>query len=112
MLRMEKERYFHIKNIQGPHSIETFNNDVLKITKEGKLELITRPKINLEQFEIREENGEYKINKSYSIKEVSKEEAEDIIREMDANYRDWQDFMTSSDEIPSSHLGQGGDTLY
>ena len=107
-----EERYFEIKEKNEKTHLINFPT-ILKLTGKN-LEIIT----SKHQGELKkigfnnDEKGNYFVNTHYSIKEISKERAEKIIKQRDFEWKSWGDYMTNSSDTPSPHLtGQNTEAL-
>ncbi|MBT4376464.1 hypothetical protein HOD29_03755 [archaeon] len=111
-MKKDLTKYFHIEKIKDPFFVDAFNNDVIKVTKEGRLELLTGPQENLKSFELIKVDEKYIVGTDYSIREIPMKEVQQIIKEGNKNYSLWQNHMSSSDNMASPNLsGPSGGRL-
>ncbi len=105
-------KYLHITKTENLYFIEAFNQDIVKVDKEGKLELLTGKKDELNLIGIKKVGGKYLVNSGYKLKEVNEGTARKIIDELRLNYKEYLNFMSTPENIMSSQLnGSSGNTL-
>ena len=106
------EKYYLVERVKDCFMIDAFNMNVVKQTGKN-LEMLSSKVIKPEEIGVR-------LNKEvvsctddkYEIKKVDEETAKETLAKMNINYSQWQDYMSTSEEIGSSHLmGPGGDQL-
>ena len=105
-------KYLHITKTENLYFIEAFNQDIVKVDKEGKLELLTGKKGELNLLGIKKVKGQYLVNSGYKLEEINEKTARKIIDRLKLNYQGYLDFMSAPENIMSSQLnGASGDTL-
>jgi len=110
---MDEERYYIAERVKERFGmVDSFNYDVLKQSGE-ELQVISSKVTKPKNLGIKLENGNILCkDDKYKLKEVTKEQAIKKLIEMQINYSNWQNFMSSSEDMPSSHLtGPGGESL-
>ncbi len=108
------EQYYLVERIKECFMVDAFNLNIIKQT-EGKLEMLSSEVIKPKEIGV-ELNEKGKIDcadDKYKIKEISKEEASKILKDIRINYSSWQNYMSGSDNEASHHLiGQNREAFY
>jgi hypothetical protein len=109
---MVEERYYLVEKVKDCFMIDAFNMNVIEQAGEN-LKMLSSKVIKPKEIGVSLEKGVVSCTDNhYKLKEVSKKKALKTLKEMDVNYSCWQDYMSSSEDMPSSHLtGPGGDCL-
>lgn len=109
---MEKEKYYLVEKVKNIFMIDAFNLNIIKQTSKN-LEMISSKVIKPDEIGVKLIDGKIICDdKDYKIKEINEKKAIKILKFKDENYSSWQDYMSNSEDIGSSHLGSGGDNLY
>lgn len=106
------EKYFDVKEKNKKPMFMDFPT-ILKLT-DNNLEIITsKHQEELGKIEFtQDKEGKYFVNSNYSLQEITKEKAEKIIKQRDFEWMCLGDYMSTSENMASSHLvGSGGDQL-
>jgi|WetSurMetagenome_2_1015567.scaffolds.fasta_scaffold1394575_2 hypothetical protein len=109
---MDEERYYLVEKVKDCFMIDAFNMNVIR--QEGEnLQMLSSKVIKPNQIGVSLEKGVISCtNPKYEMKEVTKDKAMKTLTDMNINYANWQNFMSSSEDMPSSHLtGPGGESL-
>ncbi len=108
------EQYFLIERIKDRFMIDAFNSNIIKQTK-GKLEILSSEVIKPRKIGVGlNKKGEiFCADKNYQIKEITKEKANKILKDMEINYSSWKNYMSNAEYKGSPHLSLGlGGRLY
>jgi hypothetical protein len=109
---MDEERYYLVEKIKNRFMVDAFNMNVI-IRQEGEnLKMLSSKAIKPKEIGVSLEKGVISCTDNhYKLKEVTKEKALKTLKDMDVNYSCWQEYMSSSEDRPSSHLSHGGESL-
>lgn len=88
---MNEEKYYHVEKVKECSGIAAFNHNIIKQT--GK-SLVMRTSINTKPenmgISVDEKTEKISCNNSwYQIKEITKEQAERALSELEKNYLNW-----------------------
>jgi len=106
------EKYYLVEKVKECFMIDAFNTNVVKQTGES-LKMLSSKVIKPREIGIKLHKGIVSCtDDKYKMEEITEEQAIETLRKMDVNYSLWKDYMSTSDNIGSSHLvGLGGDQL-
>ena len=109
---MVKEKYYLVEKVKECFMIDAFNINVIKQTG-GKLEMLSSKVIKPKDIRVELKKKVVSCtDDKYEIKEITEEQAVKILKDAERNYASWQNYMSTSEDRGSSHLGFGGDILY
>lgn len=109
---MVEERYYLVEKVKDCFMIDAFNINIVKQTGKN-LEMLSSKVIKPKEIGVKLKKGiVFCTNNDYEIKEITEKQASKILKDAERNYASWQGFMSTSEDMGSSHLtGPGGDSL-
>jgi hypothetical protein len=109
---MAEERYYLAEKVKERFMIGASNMNVIKQTG-NKLEMLSSKVIKPAEIGVKLNKGVVScVDNNYKLKEITEKKAIKILKDANRNSASWQDFMSTSEEMPSLHLGFGGEQLY
>lgn len=108
---MVGERYYSVEKMKERFMVDAFNINIVK--QKGKnLEMLSNEAIKPEEIGVKLSNGKvFCIDDRYEIREISEKQAMQTLESMKRSSSLWQDYMSTSENIGSPHLGHEGGSL-
>lgn len=97
-----KEKYFKIKPVKTTLNFVD-ETKVLKLSEKG-LESLTCSKEEFDKIRFKEDNGTYSVNPEYSLSEISKDDAQKIIRQKEFEWACLGDYFSNSENVASPQI--------